>query len=64
LAINKEFRIHGDQRATVRLEVINVFDNPWYAALASTAHGNTTFGRVNEQGNYSRTFQLTARYTF
>jgi hypothetical protein len=64
MAINKEFRIRGDHRATLRLEIINLFDNPWYAALASTAQGNTNFGRVNEQGNYSRTFQLTARYSF
>ena len=52
----------GNQRATLRLEVINLFDNPWYAALASTAQGNANFGRVNAQANYSRTFQLTARY--
>ena len=40
---------HGDQQglpgrrqqaATLRLEVINLFDNPWYAAMQSVAFGN------------------------
>ena len=64
LAINKDFRIVGGQRASLRLEVINLFDNPWYAALQSTAQGNTNFGRVNAQANYSRTYQIMARYSF
>ncbi len=64
LAINKDLPIRGNHRATLRLEVINLFDNPWYAALQSTAHGNSGFGRVIEQGNYSRTMQITARYSF
>lgn len=64
LAINKDFPVGGSHRATLRLEIINLFDNPWYAALASTAQGNPNFGRVNEQGNYPRTLQLTGRYSF
>ncbi len=63
-AINKDFPVGGSQRATLRLEIINVFDNPWYAALQSTAHGNANFGRVNAQANYSRTMQFTARFSF
>ena len=49
LAINKDLPIRGDHRATLRMEVINLFDNPWYAALASTAQGNANFGRVSAQ---------------
>jgi hypothetical protein len=64
LAINKDFPVGGDRRATLRVEVINLFDNPWYAALQSAAQGNANFGRVNEQANYSRTYQLTVRYSF
>ena len=64
LAINKDLPIRGNQRVTLRLEVINLFDNPWYAALASTAAGNVGFGQVTAQGNYSRTLQVTARYSF
>jgi hypothetical protein len=33
-------------------------------ALASVAHGNANFGRVTAQANYSRTFQVSARFSF
>jgi hypothetical protein len=64
MAVNKEIPLGGERRATIRVEMINVFDNPWYTALASTAAGNTNFGRVDEQANYSRTVQFTARFSF
>ncbi len=64
VAINKDIRMGGSKRATLRLEIINLFDNPWYAALQSVAFGNANFGRVVSQGNYSRTFQVTGRFSF
>ena len=64
MALNKEVRLGGSRRASVRLDVINVFNNPWYQALGSSAHGNTNFGRVTAQANYSRTMQVTARFSF
>jgi hypothetical protein len=64
MAVNKEFGLGGSRRATLRLEIINLFDNPWYQALASTAHGNANFGRVTAQANYSRTMQVTGRFSF
>jgi hypothetical protein len=64
MGLNKDFSLGGARRATLRLEMINVFNNPWYVALGSVSHGNTLFGRVNAQANYSRTMQVTARFTF
>ena len=64
VAINKDVRMGSGRRATIRLEIINLFDNPWYAAMSSIAFGNANFGRVTSQGNYSRTFQLTGRFSF
>ena len=64
VGINKDVRFGGDRRATLRLEIINLFDNPWYAAMQSVAFGNANFGRVTSQGNYSRTLQVTARISF
>jgi trimeric autotransporter adhesin len=64
LAINKDIRFGGGKRAGLRLEIINVFDNPWYAAMSSVAFGNNNFGRVVSQGNYSRTMQITGRFSF
>ena len=64
VAINKDVRFGANRRATLRLEIINLFDNPWYAAMQSVAFGNANFGRVTSQGNYSRTLQVTARISF
>ncbi len=66
LKIRKDFPVGGSRRVSIDLEVINVFDNPWYAALASSTYAptSTTFGRVNAQGNYPRTMQLTGRFSF
>jgi trimeric autotransporter adhesin len=64
LGINKEVPLGGSRRGTVRLEVINVFNNPWFQALQSAAHGNNNFGRIVGQANYSRTMQITARISF
>ncbi len=64
MGINKDIRLGGARRATLRLEIINLFDNPWYAALASVSQGNANFGRVTAQANYSRTMQVTGRFSF
>ena len=39
LAINKDFRVRRCAPRALRLEVINLFDNPWYAALAEHGAG-------------------------
>ena len=64
MALDKQLPLGSSRRATLRLEVINLFNNPWYQALGSSARGNTNFGRVTAQANYSRTMQLTARFSF
>jgi hypothetical protein len=48
----------------MRIEIINLFNQPWYAALASTSVGNAQFGLVTTQGNYSRLAQITLRMSF
>ncbi len=62
LALDKEIRIGGSRRATVRLEVINLFNTAWYTSLASTNVGAANFGQVTTQANLSRFAQLTARF--
>jgi len=64
MALNKDVSVGGSRRISLRLDMINVFNNPWYQALGSSAHGNTNFGRVTAQANYSRTMQVTARFSF
>lgn len=64
VALSKDVGLGGNRRVTVRLDVINLFNNPWYAALGSVAHGNANFGRVTAQANYSCTMQVTGRLSF
>jgi len=64
MALSKEVSLGGSRRAQIRLDVINLFNNPWYVALGSSAHGNANFGRVTAQANYSRTMQVQGRFTF
>jgi hypothetical protein len=64
MAVAKDVSLGGSKRLNVRLDVINVFNNPWYVALGSIAHGNANFGRVTAQANYSRTMQVTGRFSF
>jgi len=64
MALNKDISLGGSRKIGVRLDVINVFNNPWYVALGSVAWGNANFGRVTAQANYSRTMQVTGRISF
>lgn len=64
MALSKDVTLGGMKRLNVRLDVINLFNNPWYVALGSVAHGNANFGRVTAQANYSRTMQVTGRFSF
>jgi hypothetical protein len=62
VAFDKEFRTGGRTRATLRLEVINLFNTPWYTSLASTNFGAANFGQVTTQANLSRFSQVTVRF--
>jgi hypothetical protein len=64
LSINKEFRTGGSTRATLRMEIINLTNTPWFAALSSSQFGSGSFGQVITQGNYSRLAQLTLKLAF
>ena len=64
VALNKDFRTGGSSTATVRLEVINLFNAPWYTRMASSSFGNANFAQVTTQGNYSRFAQITVRFRF
>ena len=61
--MNKDFRI-GAPTFTIRLEVINLFNTPWYTRLASANFGNANFGQVTTQANYSRFAQITVRFNW
>ena len=64
LAINKDFPTSRTSKATLRLEVINLLNTPWYTRMASSTFGSANFAQVTTQGNYSRFAQVTVRFNW
>jgi len=64
LSISKQVPTGGETAATIRLEVLNMFNIVQWAAPASSVFGNSAFGQINNQANNMRMVQLTARFQF
>ena len=64
LALSKDLRTSRTTKATIRLEVINLLNTPWYSRMASSSFGNANFAQVTTQANYSRFSQLTVRFNW
>jgi hypothetical protein len=57
-------RTGGGTSATVRLEVLNMFNIVQWAAPASSQFNNSAFGQINNQANNMRMIQFTLRFAF
>jgi hypothetical protein len=64
LSVSKNFRTGGSTNASVRMEVINLLNQVQWAAPASSAFGNSSFGQITAQANNMRMVQLTVRFSF
>jgi hypothetical protein len=64
LGVSKNVRTGGSTSAQVRLEVLNMFNIVQWAAPASSAFGNSSFGQINTQANNMRMVQFTLRFQF
>jgi hypothetical protein len=64
LSVSKSVSTGGQTQATVRLEVLNIFNLVQWAAPASSAFGNSSFGQINNQANNMRMVQFTFRFAF
>jgi hypothetical protein len=64
LSVAKQVRTTHGTAATVRLEVLNMFNIVQWAAPASSAFGNSSFGQINTQANNMRMVQFTLRFQF
>ena len=62
--LSKQIRTGGSTSASVRLEVLNLFNIVQWAAPASSAFGNSSFGQINNQANNLRMVQFTLRFQF
>ena len=64
LSVSKNVRTGATTSASVRIEVLNVFNQVQWAAPASTALGNSSFGQITNQANNMRMVQATIRFQF
>ncbi len=64
ISINKNVKTGGGTTASVRIELLNIFNIVQWAAPASSAFNNSTFGQINSQANNMRYVQFTLRFAF
>ena len=64
LSVSKRVNTGGGTYAQARIEVLNLFDTLQWAAPASTAFGNASFGQIRNQANNMRMMQFTFRFAF
>jgi hypothetical protein len=66
MSFSKDFRTGGSTRATLRLEMINVTNTPWFVGFTTSQSqfGSASFGQVTSQANYSRLTQISFRFQF
>jgi hypothetical protein len=64
LSVSKQVKTGGSTAATIRLEVLNIFNIVQWAAPASSALGNSSFGQITSQANNMRMVQFTLRFQF
>jgi hypothetical protein len=64
LGVSKQVRTGGGTSAQFRMEVLNMFNIVQWAAPASSAVGNSSFGQINNQANNMRMVQFTVRFQF
>jgi trimeric autotransporter adhesin len=64
LGVSKNVHTGGSTSASIRLEVLNMFNIVQWAAPASSSFGNSSFGQINTQANNMRMVQFTLRFQF
>jgi len=64
LSVSKNVQTGGPTSLSLRLEVLNVFNQVQWAAPASAAFGNSSFGQITNQANNMRMVQATVRFQF
>ena len=64
LSVSKQVHTGGQTSASARVEVLNVLNTVQWAAPASSAFGNASFGQIRNQANNPRMIQFTFRFSF
>jgi trimeric autotransporter adhesin len=64
LSLQKRFRTGGRTSLNARMEVLNLLNLVQWAAPASSAFNNSSFGQITNQANNMRLIQFTVRFQF
>ncbi len=64
LGVGKNVHTGRGTSASVRLEVLNMFNLVQWAAMSSSQVGNSAFGQITTQANNMRMVQFTLRFQF
>jgi hypothetical protein len=64
LSVSKNVPTGGRTSASVRVEVLNLFNQVQWASPASNQFGNSSFGQITNQANNMRMVQFTLRFQF
>ena len=64
LSVSKNFSTGKGTTLNARMEVLNILNLVQWAAPASSAFGNSSFGQITNQANNMRLIQFTARFQF
>jgi hypothetical protein len=64
LSVSKSFETGKGTTLNARMEVLNLLNLVQWAAPASSAFGNSSFGQITNQANNMRLIQFTARFQF
>jgi trimeric autotransporter adhesin len=64
LSVSKNVRTGGSTSASIRIEVLNMFNQVQWAAPASVAFGNSNFAQITNQATNMRMMQFTFRFAF
>jgi trimeric autotransporter adhesin len=64
LGVGKSVHTGRGTSASVRLEVLNMFNLVQWAAMSSSQFGNSAFGQITTQANNMRMVQFTLRFQF
>jgi hypothetical protein len=64
LSVAKSFNTGKGTNLNARMEVLNLLNLVQWAAPASSAFGNSSFGQITNQANNMRLIQFTARFQF
>jgi hypothetical protein len=64
LSVQKAISLSGGKTASIKIEVVNLFNRPQFAGFASTTQAASNFGQITSQAGFMRLTQFMFRYSW